>query len=48
LNFDVKTKFLAHLALLNAHFCFEKEFGDEDLKVYALLHESKLILEWYH
>jgi hypothetical protein len=40
----VKTKFFAHRALLNAHFCFEKEFGDEDLKVYVLLHDNNLFL----
>jgi hypothetical protein len=34
-----KSTLLTHLALLKAQYCFEKEFGDEGLKVLAVLNE---------
>ncbi len=34
--------FLAHLTLLKAQYCFEKEVGVEGLKVPTLLNEQKL------
>jgi hypothetical protein len=34
--------FPAHLTLLKAQYCFEKEVGVEDLKVPTLLKEQKL------
>ncbi len=41
LNLNAKHTFPTHLTLLKVHYYFE-EFGDENLKVYALLNEEKL------
>jgi hypothetical protein len=39
LNFNANSTFLAHLAFLKTQYCFEWEFGDEGLKLLALLNE---------
>jgi hypothetical protein len=39
LNFNANSTFLAHLAFLKTQYCFEREFGDEGLKLLALLNE---------
>jgi hypothetical protein len=42
LNFEAKNIFLAHLALLKAQYCFEKEDGVEGLKLPTQFNEQKL------
>jgi hypothetical protein len=42
LNFNANSTFLADLAFLKTQYCLEREFGDEGLKLLALLNEWKL------